>query len=323
MKFFFFISLFTALLLGFSSQMGLLQTKSPSKKMLPFLSEYKRSIKGHFQRPELANILFALISGEKNGISPYTKTAFKRVNLSFLLSPSGIHLASLLLCLNFFFRKISKKWLRHMVKILTFSSFFLLPNLESIKRVIGLRLIFQLKFLAKLKLTSEHIFLATFILAFIFGHYRVSPLGFIYSFAFLGTFFSLKSYSKLTLILGLYSTQLIIGLFMGEKVSLLSIPCGLLGSFIFTFLFPIFLIFLLSFWMIEINWIEPIMRSYTLLIQTTSKYLTGSFTSSSPFLILAIWILIMPSNFRGKYTSLCLLFFLHTNTAMTPVIFQS
>jgi hypothetical protein len=209
------------------------------------------------------------------------------------------------------------------VKACTFSSVFLLPNFESIKRLMGLRLLFQLKFLSKMKISPEQIFFITFGLAFTLGQFKSSPLGFIYSFAFLGTFFALKDYSKLTLILGLYSTQLILGLFMGEKISLLSIPCGLIGSFLFSFLFPIILVFLASFWIVKINWIEPIIRLYVVGIQMVSKLLNGSFTSSSIFLVIAIWVLMFPEHFKKKYLWISLLLAMHTNTAMTPVIFIS
>ncbi|MBY0412648.1 MAG: hypothetical protein K2Q18_00710 [Bdellovibrionales bacterium] len=155
------------------------------------------------------------------------------------------------------------------------------------------------------------------------GNFKNSPMGFIYSFAFLGTFFALKDFSKFTLVLGLYSTQLIIGLFMGEKVSLLSIPCGLLGSYIFTLIFPFILLFLLTFWIIQINWIEPLLQIFIIGIQSVAKLLNGSFTSSSIFLIMGIWVLMMTKNSRGKYIGLCILFFLHTNTAMTPVMIHA
>lgn len=321
MKFFLFISLLTALLLGTTIQLGLQKTPVVTKPIPQFLARYKAKIKDHFKRPENANILFSFITGNKNGISPYTKKAFKKLNLSFLLSPTGIHFSALFVFIAFFLRKIKTKWIRYITKASIVSSVFLFPNFESLKRLGILRLLFQLKFLAKIKISLEIIFFLTFFLSFIFGQYKISPLGFIFSFAFLGTFFSLRDYSKFILILGLFSTQLILALFIGDKVSLLSIPCGLFGSFLFTFLFPVFVLFLLTYWAIPINWIEPVLRLYVVSIQTTSKLLNGSFTSSSIFLIFAIWLLMFQKASPGKYVGFGLLLFLHTNTAMNPVIY--
>lgn len=318
MKFFVFLSLFSAFLLGFTVQVGYHKIKPLPKAVPLFLKEYKFEIKNSFDRPENANMLFSFITGDKNGISPYTKKAFKKVNLSFLLSPSGIHFSCLLVFIGWIIRKIP--WARRFTKIGILISSLLFPVSDSIKRLSILRLLFQFKYFSKLKLSLEQIFIVTFLIAFILGDYQHSPLGFIYSFIYLGTFFSLRDYSKLILILGLFSTQLILGLFMGEKVSLISIPLGMIGSFIFTLIFPLLLIFLSTFWMIPVNWAEPIIRSFIVLIQATARLLNGSFTSSSLFLIMAVWALMMMKNSLGKCAALFILFFLHTNTAMTPVI---
>lgn len=322
MKFFLFISVLTAIMLGLTVELGLQKTPPPEKKVPSFLNRYKAQVKEHFKRPENANILFSFITGNKNGISPYTKKAFKKVNLSFLLSPSGIHYSALFVFVAYFLKRIKFKWVRYLTKATIVSSVFFLPNFESLKRLGILRLIFQLKFLAKLKISLEMVFFLTFILSFALGHFKISPIGFIFSFAFLGTFFSLRDSSKLILILGLFSTQLILALFLGDKVSLLSIPCGLFGSFLFTILFPICILFLLTFWIHPINWLEPILRTYIVGIQSTSKLLNGSFTSSSIFLILAIWLLMFHQNNTRKYIVFSLLLFLHTNTAMNPVIYS-
>ena len=320
MKFFIYLSLFSAFLLGMTIQLGL-NDKKPAPHHTPeFLQSYKRKIKNSFERPENANILFSFITGDKSGISPYTKKAFKKVNLSFLLSPSGIHFSCVLFFLTWLLKKITNSKLKIFSKIGILSSSLFFPS-DSIKRLSILRLLFQFKFFSKLKISIEQIFIITFILAFLAGDYFKSPIGYIYSLLFLGTFFSLKDYSKITLIIGLFSTQLILGLFLGEKVSLLSIPLGMMGAFLFTILFPVLLIFLATFWLIPFNWGEPIIRSYILLIQYTAKILNGSFTSSSIFLIAGVWVLMLEKHSRRKCVLLFVLFFLHTNTAMTPVQF--
>ena len=322
MKFFALISLLAALLLGLSSQLGLLQTKPPSRETPLFLKNYQRKVKERFHKPENANLLFSFITGNKNGISPYTKKAFKRVNLSFLLSPSGVHLSGFLFIIGFFLKRIKVKWIRKTSQISILSSGFMFTNFDSIKRLIILRLLFHFKFLSKVRISLEMIFFLAFFLSFLLGDFSTSPLGFIYSFLFLGTFFSLRNYPKIILILGLFSTQLILGLFLGEKVSLVAIPIGLIGSFIFSLLFPLLLIFLGSFWLIPINWGEPIISYFVAFVRIGSKLLNGSFTSSSIFLIVLVWVLFLAKFSKRKCTYVIILIFLHTNTAMTPVIFS-
>lgn len=322
MKFFLFVSVTTAIMLSICVQLGMQKTTTTSGTYPVYLQHYFAHIKETFKSPENANVLFGLITGVKKGISPFTFNAFKLINLSFLFSLSGIHIASLLIILNFLIKKIRLSWLRHLSKLLVFSAVLFIPGHEAIKRLMILRIIFQLKFITKLKISYELIFILTFLCSFIAGHFNSSPLSFIFSFAFLGTFFSLRNYSILKLILGLFSTQLILGLFMGSKVSLLSIPCGLIFSLIFSVLFPILLIFIASFWIFHFNWIEPIIKIYLISIKFVAKGLMGSFTSSSIFLILGIWVLMSSNDFKKKYILLALFLFLHTNTAMTPAIFH-
>lgn len=321
MRFFLFISLLGATLLAITVQLGFHQTRLPDLRIPTILTKYQTEIKKSFKHPENANVLFSFLTGHKNGISPYTRKAFKKTNLSFLLSPSGIHLTALLLILGIFLKRIKIKWVRHLSQCLILIPFLFLPQFYSLKRLILLRLILKAKFIAKFSLNFENIYLITFFVSFLFGHYHDSPLSFLYSFIFLGTFFSLRDHPKIILIMGLFSSQLIIALFMGEKVSLLAIGVGLIGSLIFSFLFITIIIFFTTFWMFKINWIEPLMTLFLKFIKTSSVLLGGSFTSSSIFIILAVGIIMHISYSKKKMIILGLFIFLHTNTAMTPSIF--
>lgn len=297
------------------------ENRTIGKTIPTFLQSYHQKIRDSFERPENANILFCFLTGSKNGISPYTKAAFKKTNLLFLLSPSGVHLTVILLIITLCLKRIKNKWIRKFSYIIILASSFFFPSYTSIRRLSILRILFQVKFLSKINIPIEVIFLLTFVISFLLGDFKNSPIGFIYSFAFLGTFFSLRNFSKITLILGLFSTQLILALFIGDKVSLAAIPAGLCIAFLFTFLFPLLLIFLATFWLIPFNWAEPLIRIFVLLIHYTAKFLNGSFTSSSLFLIASIWCLMMLKHSKGKCAALLILIFLHTNTAMTPVQF--
>lgn len=322
MKFFYVISFLTAIMLGATVQLGLHSTPTTPPSVPLFLINYKNHVKSHFKKPENANILFSFITGDKMGISPQTKKAFKKINLSFLLKPTGIHFSSLFFFFLFFIKKLKNKWMRSFLKVATISTLFFFPNFESLKRLGILRIIFQYKFLFKAKISLEIIFFITFFLSFIFGQYKASPVGFIFSFAFLGTFFSLRDQSKMILIYGLFSTQLILALFTGDKISLLSIPFGLIGSFLFTFIFPLLILFLLTFWIVPTNWAEPLLGFYIKAVKVTAKSLTGSYSSTSIFLIFAIFILMFHRNSAFKLIIFSLLLFLHTDTAMTPVLFS-
>lgn len=319
MKTFLITSLLGALMLAFTTQAGL-NKKWPSPTPLPsFLKEYKTEIKNHFKKPENANILFSFINGDKVGISPHTKDAFRKVNLIFLFSPSGIHLSALMLIISFFIKKIRRKFLRRVIHISFLTSFFFLPHFYAIKRLALLRLLFQLKFITKRKISDEMIFAMTFLISFLLGHYHESPMSFILSFMFISTFFTLRHESKLVLIAGLFVTQTIMAIFMGNKISVLSVPVGLLGSFCVSFIIPLLFIFLGSFWLIKINWAEPLISAMVFIVKKSAILLGGSFTSSSIFMIIAMICLM--SRFNGRLRLLALCLFLHTNTAMTPSLF--
>ncbi len=322
MKFFLFIAALTVFLHSLVPLLGLEGVTLKAKSTPHFMRGYQEKIKNSFKKPENANMLFSFITGNKSGISPYTKKAFKRTNLSFLLSPSGIHLSAFLMILFYPLKKSKNKILKRFAKLLILPSAFFLPEFNSLQRSAILRLLFQFKFITRFQLSLEHIFLMTFALAFCLGHFHRSPLSFIYSFAYLGVFFSLRDYPKIMLIAGFFSIQLLLGLFSGEKSSILAVPVGLFGSFIFSLLFPVLLLFLASFWIVDINWAEPLIRGFIVTVQFVSKNLQGSFTSSSIFLILGIWVFMWMENSNKKYTALVLLLTLHTNSAMSPVLWR-
>lgn len=323
MKSIFIFYLTLLLILWRSASLGAFRTTPPPKKTPEFLKEYQRFVKNHFERPETANVLFSMITGNKNGISPYTKKAFQKTNLSHLLSPSGIHYGSFLFLLFYWLKKIKNKKATRFLKLLIYGGTLFVPGLYSIWRLALLRLLLQLKFIFKKNIPLEVIFYLTFFISWIFGHYEISPLGYVMSYAFLGTFFSWRDYSKGVLVLALFSTQLMIALFLGNHVSLFSIAAGLLGSALFAFIFPLLLLFLATFWIVPLNWGEPLLRAFILSIQSTAKILQGSFTSSSVFLVLALWVLLFLPSSRIKFILFIIFFFLHSNTAFSPSIFHN
>lgn len=323
MKFYLFICFISTSLIIWAIEADWLSKQSPKRVMPEFIKNYQNKMKSSFVRPENAHILFSFFTGNKDGISPYTKKAFKQTNLSYLFSPSGVHLAGILVFILYFVKKIPTKKGTRFFKFLINIGLFFLPQFYTLHRLAVLRLSYQFNHLAKLKQPVEILFIFTFIISFCLGHFHYSPMGFIYSFIYLGTFIAFGMRPKISLILGLFSTQLILGIFFGNQASLFSIAVGLLGGFLFSLIFPLLIIFFSTFWLMEINWGEPIIRGFVLGTHYFSKILNGTYFSSSLFLIGAVWLLLCrdkPSYWLFLFT---ILFFLHTDGCMSPTIVRS
>lgn len=304
------------------------ETKSISLMPLPapslphVLREHKSKIKNHFEKRESANIFFSFITGDKSGITPNTKKKFKAINLSFILTPSGIHLGLVMGIFSYLLSFIPYKNIRRISKITILIATFFIPQFYALKRLAVMRLLFIINFKFKWKIPLEYIFYITFLIALFLGHFNASPIGFIYSFLYIGTFFSLGDRSRIFLIAGIFSTQIILGLFLGEKVSFLSIPFGMFGAFLFTLIYPICLIAFVFFFFSACNWIEPVINLYLLYIKTSAQMLNGSFTSASIFLLIFIWCFFLVKNIKLRNILLLITLLCHTDTAMAPSIFN-
>jgi hypothetical protein len=187
-----------------------------------------------------AKVIISMIFGLKRGLSKSIKSKFKRLNLLHLFTPSGLHFSSLLLFLlplinlsRYCHLKLPKL-LIIMLCLLPFA----LVKFYSLKRIALLKILTLLfgKYLSIYKL-----FLITFILDFIFGSFQQSPLSFSYSFIFLGI---LLSFSKINfkLLLGLFTGQLILAMFLKEEINLLGPFLGFIITSLFSFSFPILLL---------------------------------------------------------------------------------
>ena len=320
MKHYFLLSIFSVFAMALTVELKLNQIRPAEKKVPIIFRDYQINIKEKFNKPENANLLFSFLMGTQQGISPHTREAFKACNLNFLLSPSGVHLGGFFLVAGFFLKRFSHRGIRRGVKFGLLAACLMLPNYEAIHRLAILRFGFSIKFLAKLKISSEQILMITFIISFCLGHYFNSPFGYLFSLLYIGTFFFIGDRPKGILVLAFFANQVMIALFMGSKVSFLATLCGLVGVFIFSFLYPLILIFFATFWIFSFNWIEPLIQLYLICLKFGAHYLNGTFTSSSPFLLLAIWSLLFIKR-KNVAVAVCLL--LHSNSAMTPSLFSS
>lgn len=317
MRFFAFITLISALLLFLSKPFG--QRIQPIKKNIPALArKHQRAFKDSFERPQNANIAWAMMTGEKFGFSAKAIQSFKDLELNFLFSPTGLHLAALFALPFFLLKKLKRKKLSKMIKCALLIWAFFLPFL-AIKRIVFLRLLIMSQGLFKRRFPIEILFLVTFASSFCLGHFRESPLGYILSFLYMGTFISLSDKPRIVLLLGLFSTHLLIAFFSGDEVSFLSLIVNLPIMALFSFLLPFVFLYFFTFQLINFNWIEGAIRLFILIIHWGAKLTHGSFMSSTLFLMIAVWIILLGK--KKRYLALALL--LHANAANSPAFFYT
>lgn len=312
MRFFTFITLFTTFLLILSDPFNPNITR-PKRPSLELARKYQQNFKQNFHSAQNANVLWAFITGDKKGISPRVQKDFNDLELGFLFSPSGIHLAGLMALIFFLIKKIKQKKITKLVEWVFLGSIYFLPYL-AIKRLIIFRLLILLNKRLNLKADTEVIFLITFFISFFLGHYSQSPIGFILSFLYMGTFISLRNYSRPIIFLGLFSSHLLVCFFSGNEVSPLGLVFNLPILGLFSLLFPAFILYFLSFRWIHFNWIELFIRFFILSVHWMAKIPHGTLISSTFFLILAVWIILL--KWPKKY--LLLLLLLHGNVANSP-----
>jgi predicted membrane metal-binding protein len=224
MKFFLIISLFSALLL--SLQPPGKQPQAP-KEILPYFVRVKSDFINTFSNAEVAHLAWAFLTGEKKGLSPKTQKDFQEMQLGFLFSPSGIHISFFIFMLFFLFKKTFSKNKKLLLQGLTFLLLLMVFPYPTLKRLIIFRIFLMIKNKFKFKINLDYLFLITYFISFIVGDYFVSPMSFIVSILFWGTFLSLRDYPRSIIVLGLLSSHLILCFFTGALVS----PMALIFNF--------------------------------------------------------------------------------------------
>lgn len=322
MKSFLILSLFCAFALGLTVEFKF--NKKPIKdRRAPFiLHSYQENIKNHFKRPENANLLMSFLFGAKQGISPHTKKAFEKTNLSFLLSPSGIHLTCFFIVFGFLINRFVSKKKNKLIKMALLILFLLLPTPQNIKRLSIIRLGAHAKPFLKKRISLHKFLILSFGISFLLGHYFQNPLSYLLSLLFIGTFFLLSEESRVTILLALFSNQILINLFLGNKISLFSVFTSVIGVSLFTLIQPVFIMYFLTFWIYPSNWVEPLISLFVKILKLTSIAINGTFTSSSIFLLLAIWCLLFIEKHPKKISFFALFLLLHCNTSMAPCFFR-
>ena len=108
MRLFTTITLLSAFLLIWSGPFK--STGQSHHLVVPEIIESKnQNFKRTFQDPQCAHVAWALLTGEKSGISAKSKNDFEDLQLNFLFSPSGMHLTALLSLILILPRKLKHK----------------------------------------------------------------------------------------------------------------------------------------------------------------------------------------------------------------------
>ncbi|MGZ3809907.1 MAG: hypothetical protein ACXVCE_17615, partial [Bacteriovorax sp.] len=187
------------------------------------------------------------------------------------------------------------------------------------KRIALLRLLILLKNKMKLKLSLEFLFMLVFGLSFLAGHFKESPIGFIYSFLFMGTFIALRDFPRPKILIGILAAHLLIGLFSGEAVSPFSLLINVPFIGLFSLLLPLTYLYLASFKWIPFNWVEPLVRQYILAVHKCASFIQGSQWAPSIPLVLFLWLILL----GGKKRYMLIALILHATVANSPVCFFS
>ncbi len=175
----------------------------------------------------------SILTGRVAPLDRWMRQEYKTLALAHVFTPSGFHLSALLFPLMFFLR--SKKKKMGVLAALGFALTFL-PGLGAFKRMTLVKFnqqIFGLK----------SGFILAMLLDILFGTFCDSPLGFTYSFLFLGIVYS--GAGGITIIVWFFIGQVLIAFIQGNVVSPLLLLTSPVINTTFAFILP--LLFVLGF----------------------------------------------------------------------------
>lgn len=257
--------LFLVYILGFLLLYGSFrETPAPSgraSKARSFTLNQSEKIKSSFKNRSMAYLLSAFVSGDKRRLFPVVKKKFKRLGLSHLFTPSGVHLASLYFLLIPILNRLNNK-LFLLIPLMSLA-YFLTP-FHSIKRILLIKT--TREWLKKPSLFL--IFLISFIWDFLIGTYQLSPLSFSYSFLFLGIILSYCDRPKLFLPLALYGGQIIAQYLSPFPLT----TTGFFWNFALTSIFGLFYpIFFITYWFPSIPFGETSINLFYSMVSNSNE----------------------------------------------------
>ena len=212
-----------------SSTPKIIKEKYQKLKKSEFFNESK------YSKTSIA-LYHALMSGDKHYLDQDTRKTFMQMGLMHLLTPSGLHLSSLI----FVIKIIPPQWQLIFLLIIN-TGFFFLDDYFAIKRVIIFKIIsLLLSMLASIKVKNQNqcAFLITFFIDIIIGNFAEGPLSYIYSFLFWGTIL-FHSGSIFQLSYKLFINLSLTSLISGQMISPASLFLNTPISFLFTLIYPV------------------------------------------------------------------------------------
>ena len=216
--------------------------------------------------------------GYKRSLDIKLKEAFQNLGIMHLLTPSGIHLASILIVLN---KLLPRKLLKLILGV-----FYIFININggfhSIRRILCFCLLKD--FVKSPKLN----FCITFMIDLVIGGYNSSGLSFSLSFLFWGIIiFSNKN--KIELLINLFFSQALISFFFNAKISIFSIIINPIITSIFSSSF-----FLLSFqYWIKLSIFESFTKLYLVYFSDAIVFISSilQFSLTQAGILLLLFIL--------------------------------
>jgi hypothetical protein len=205
----------------------LLLLKTHEKRTLTPYFKAERSLKlSHFEKARskvnsqdlpLLELWESMLTGRVAPLDKWLRQEYKALALAHVFTPSGFHLSALLWPLLLIFRRRTQKlWILSMIGV----GLAFLPGQGALKRMTMIKI--QQQFFG-----AKAGFLIALTLDILWGSFTGSPLGFTYSFLFLGIIYS--GARGLTLFVWFFLAQLMISFVQGTLLSPLLI---LLSPFI-------------------------------------------------------------------------------------------
>jgi predicted membrane metal-binding protein len=227
-----------------------------------FKFNLSRTVKKSFKSKKTFYLYRSLLTGRKRGVSKVDKEIFQNLNLLHLMTPSGLHLSSLLI-IFFLLRRISKSpYLTYLEFGVCLSIYIFLPGYYSLRRIALLRTLFIVN--RRLKLSSLQVFSIFIVFDFIFGTYSLSPLSWYLSVMFLTIIFTRTKHSFVSLSTSFAMAQCLIAFIFKQKFMTGSVFFSPIITWLFTGAYPLLVVNLpfIEYW----NYAEPLLNFFTKMI---------------------------------------------------------
>jgi hypothetical protein len=253
-----------------------------------------------------AKVYYALMTGDKRYLPHKIRRIFKETGLIHLLTPSGLHLGSILILFHIF----SKKLLWILLPLLI-CFFYSVGDFYSIKRVLLFKLLFMLPFITRQD-KNFWCFITVFLCDIFLGNFSRSPYSFTYSFLFWGTIiFAKKNFWEIAF--KLFINQMIISLFSNQEISPSSLFANLPLSSIFSLVFPLLTF---NFWVPIFDFQTDLSLSIITIFLKIVGFIWGLFPVITPnflMILLSLVMLYFP-NWRSRAMLFLLLLYIPQST---------